>query len=187
MSTDPANPNSLAARIREKPKGDRRREPIDCGHFDIRIGRDGTWHYRGSPIHRKPLVTLFSSVLKRDDSGQFWLETPVERGRIDVDDAPFTAIQLEITGSGNSHVLTLHTNLDETLTVDADHPLRVETDPATGEPSPYVRVRDNMDALIVRSVFYELVEMAEPKPGTDILGVWSSGIFFELGDAGAGE
>src|SRR3546814_11469227 len=83
MSDDRPGPEGLfeklaAGRTATRPP----RVPVDCGHFDIRIARDGTWHYRGSPIERKPLVTLFSSVLRRDESGQYWLETPAERGRI---------------------------------------------------------------------------------------------------------
>ena len=147
----------------------------------MRIGRDGTWYYRGSAIQRKPLVTLFSSVLKRDETGQFWLETPVERGRIDVDDAPFVAVALDISGSDESQTLIFHTNLDETVTADSDHPIRVETDAKTGEPSPYVHIRDGLDALIARSVYYQLAELAVIRQADGTLGVWSSGNFFELG------
>ncbi len=182
MNSDSANPNVLAARVKRGKAAGARRVPIDCGHFDIRISRDGTWYYRGSPIQRKPLVTLFSSVLKRDDGGQFWLETPVERGRIDVDDAPFVAVALDVSGSGESQTLIFHTNLDETVTADDDHPIRVETDGETGEPSPYVRIRDGLDALIARSVYYQLADLAVSRQD-DVLGVWSSGIFFELGRA----
>lgn len=183
MNSDPANPNILAARIRDGKSNGPARVPIDCGHFDMRIGRDGTWYYRGSAIQRKPLVTLFSSVLKRDESGQFWLETPVERGRIDVDDAPFVAVALDVSGSGESQILTFHTNLDETVTANHDCPIRVETDSVSGEPSPYIHVRDGLDALIARAVYYQLAELAVGRDDNDVLGVWSSGIFFELGRA----
>lgn len=71
-----------------------------CGDFDFRIARDGTWFYRGSPIGRKPLVRLFSTVLRRENDGSFWLVTPAERGRITVDDAPFVAVEMEVTGEG---------------------------------------------------------------------------------------
>jgi hypothetical protein len=183
MNSDPANPNILAARIRDGNSAGTQRIPIDCGHFDMRIGRDGTWYYRGSPIRRKPLVTLFSSVLKRDGSGQFWLETPVERGRIDVDDAPFVAVALTVSGSGQTQKLLFHTNLDESVTADSDHPIRVEMDAETGEPSPYIHVRNGLDALIARPVYYQLADLAVSRQGQDVLGVWSSGIFFELGRA----
>lgn len=183
MNSDPANPNILAARLRGGKTPGSRRIPIDCGHFDMRIGRDGTWYYRGSAIRRKPLVTLFSSVLKRDNDGQFWLETPVERGRIDVDDAPFVAVALDISGSGDSQTLIFHTNLEETVTADRDHPIRVETDVETGEPSPYIHIRNGLDALIVRSVYYQLADLAVSLQDDDLLGVWSSGIYFELGRA----
>ncbi|MBO6783428.1 MAG: DUF1285 domain-containing protein [Alphaproteobacteria bacterium] len=146
----------------------------------MRIARDGTWHYRGSPIERKPLVTLFSSVLTRDDDGQFWLETPVERGRIDVDDAPFVAVEVDVEGEGPGQRLIFRTNLDETVTAGPDHPIRVSFDESTGEPSPYVLVRDRLEALLARPVYYALAELAVEDPGSGALGVWSGGRFFAL-------
>lgn len=150
-----------------------------CGDFNIRIARDGTWFYHGSPIGRKPLVKLFAKVLRRDDAGQYWLITPVERGTIVVDDAPFVAVELSISGSGHDQRLTFRTNLDDEVSVDADHPIRVIEDNASGEPSPYVLVRDNLEALISRSVFYQLVDLGTEKDGR--FGVWSAGRFFVLG------
>lgn len=152
-----------------------------CGHFGIRIARDGTWFYHGSPISRKPLVRLFATILRRDDAGGYWLVTPAERGRIDVDDAPFTAVALTVTGSGTGQHLTFRTNLDAEVTADAAHPIRVAEDPQTGEPSPYILVRDNLEALIVRSVFYQLVDLAVPSEDGEALGVWSAHRFFPLG------
>lgn len=146
----------------------------------MRIGRDGTWYYRGSPIGRKPLVTLFSSVLKRDSDGQFWLETPVERGRIDVDDAPFTAVEMDVSGKGPDQSLIFRTNLDEMVTAGPTNPLRIAFDESTEEPSPYVLVRDGLEALLTRSVYYQLAELAEEDPETGLLGVWSGGEFFAL-------
>jgi hypothetical protein len=154
-----------------------------CGDFDIRIARDGTWHYRGSPIGRKSMVKLFASVLRRDERGDYWLVTPVERGRILVEDAPFTAVECEAAGRGRDQVLRFRTNVDEWIAAGADHPIRVAEDPVTGEPSPYILVRDSLEALIVRAVFYRLVEraVAHRQDGTDRLGLWSKGTFFPLG------
>ena len=153
-----------------------------CGDFGIRILRDGTWLYHGSPITRKPLVRLFSTVLRRERDG-YWLVTPVERGRIDVDDAPFTAVEMTIEGTGEAQRITFRTNVDDTVTADAAHRLRVAVDRVTGEPSPYVEVRDGLEALIVRAVYYDLVERGESRvvDGEEIYGVWSAGTFFPLG------
>jgi uncharacterized protein len=153
-----------------------------CGDFDMRIARDGTWFYRGSPIGRKPLVKLFSTVLRREN-GEFWLVTPVERGRILVDDAPFVAVEVEAAGVGSDRRLTFRTNVDDIVTVDAEHPIRVDHDPASGEPSPYVTVRDGLEARILRPVYYHLIEMGEftEVDGAEQLGVWSCGRFFPLG------
>jgi len=155
-----------------------------CGDFGLSIRRDGTWFYRGSPIGRKPLVKLFASVLRRDDAGGYWLVTPAEKGRIVVEDVPFVAVEASITGAGAEQTVTLQTNLDEIVTVDRDHPLRVENDPATGAPAPYVLVRNGLEARLARSVFYELVEHGEERREGEqrILGIWSAGEFFRLGD-----
>jgi hypothetical protein len=154
-----------------------------CGDFDIRIGRDGTWYYHGSPIGRKPLVRLFASVLRREDDGGYWLVTPAERGRILVDDAPFVAVGLEVSGEGRGQALRFRTNLDEEVTADAAHPLRVATDPDTAEPNPYILVRDGLEAKLLRPVFYDLVALGESRivDQEDVYGVWSKGRFFSLG------
>jgi uncharacterized protein len=157
-------------------------DPI-CGDFDIRIGRDGTWYYHGSPIGRKPLVRLFASVLRREEDGGYWLVTPVERGRIVVDDVPFVAVALDAEGSGREQTLTFRTNIDDEVTADAAHPLRVETNPGTAEPSPYILVRPGLEARLLRPVFYQLVALGESQGigGEDVYGVWSKGQFFPLG------
>ena len=185
MTTEAANPNILADRLKAgRGAAGSRRAPIDCGHFDMRIARDGTWYYRGSPITRKPLVTLFSTVLVRDEDDQYWLATPAERGRIDVDDAPFVAVEMRISGTGRNQVLEFRTNVDDIVTADAAHPIRVVVDAKTGEPSPYLVVRDGLEALLARTVFYELVELGVDGTGehANLFGVWSSGSFFALGD-----
>jgi len=153
-----------------------------CGEIDIRIGRDGTWFYHGSPIGRKPLVKLFASVLRREGD-DYWLVTPAERGRINVDDVPFTAVEVNATGSGRSQSLIFRTNLDDDVTADARHPIRVASIPDSGEPRPYILVRDQLEARILRPVFYELVELARMHRIGDeeVYGVWSREQFFPLG------
>lgn len=159
----------------------------ECGDFDIHIGRDGSWHYQGSPIHRKELVCLFASVLRRESDGSYWLETPVERGRITVEDAPFTAVEMYWRDCGepdcgSRQCLTFRTNLDEMVTAGAEHPIRVQLCPITREPRPYVLVRPGLEAKITRAVFYELVALAEVErlDGREVMGVWSEGAFFPI-------
>ena len=162
-----------------------RRQPIDCGDLDMRIARDGTWHYRGTPIGRLPLVKLFASVLRREADGGYWLVTPAERGRIEVEDAPFLAVALTAEGEGRQQQLIFRTNLDDIVTAGPDHPLRIET-AAGGEPAPYILVRDRLEAKIARPVFYDLVELGveETVAGVVVFGLWSSGAFFGLGTPG---
>jgi hypothetical protein len=158
-------------------------ETNECGVFDIRINRDGLWFYHGSPIGRKELVKLFASVLRRDAEGRFLLETPAERGVIEVEDAPFLAVELTVEGTGQAQTLIFRTNIDENVVADAAHPLRVVLDPETGEPNPYVTVRDGLEARLTRAVYYELVELGgeDTMNGETQFGVWSAGTFFTLG------
>ena len=158
---------------------------IDCGDLEMRIARDGTWYYRGSPIGRFPLVKLFASVLCREADGGYWLVTPAERGRIEVEDVPFLAVEVTFNGEGRDQELMFRTNLDEFVTMGPDNPLRIET-AANGEPRPYILVRDGLEARLVRPVFYELVDRGtEEQVGNAIeFGVWSKGIFFRLGEPG---
>jgi hypothetical protein len=153
--------------------------------FDIRIARDGTWFHEGRPITRLPLVKLFASVLWRDDGGDYWLRTPVEQGRIAVEDAPFTVVELSVKGAGRNRSLAFRTNVDEWVEADSAHPLRLVEKPDSGDLSPYILVRDRLEALILRPVYYELAELAEPAPPESAapagsLGVWSNGVFFPL-------
>ena len=154
-----------------------------CGDFGIKIGFDGTWYYQGSPIGRLPLVKLFSTVLRKDAEGEYWLITPVEKGRIEVEDVPIVGVELTVEGSGPDLTLTLRTNLDDIVVLGPDHPLRVEEDEESGEPRPYVRIRDNLDARLNRPVFYQLVDLGEEREidGKTVLGVWSQHIFFPIG------
>lgn len=157
-----------------------------CGDIDIRITRDGTWHYLGTPIGRESLVKLFASVLNRDEFGEFWLVTPAEICRIRVDDAPFNAVEMTVGQDKHGQVIKFRSNIDEMVTAGPDHPIRVEIDPKTGEPSPYIMIRDGLEALIVRSVFYDLVSIGVEREvdGITMLGVSSRGVFFEIGELG---
>ena len=182
--SDPQTANDLLGQI-PKTKGlppVHLWNPDFCGNIDMRIARDGTWFYQGTPIGRKPMVKLFSNIIRRDGDDYF-LVTPVEKVGIRVDDAPFVAVTLDVQGQGESQVLRFTTNVDEQFEAGLEHPLRVVTDPITQEPAPYVRVRTNLEALVHRNVFYQLVELAVSRPinGQNWLGVWSSGEFFPIG------
>jgi len=154
--------------------------------LELAIDRDGTWFYRGSPIRRMALVKLFATVLRREADGSYWLQTPVERGRIAVEDVPFVGVELAPEGSGTEQRLHLRTNLDEWVTIGPEHPLRLRPvpwqDQAEAGPAPYVEVRPGLDARLARPVFYELVELGEERDerGRSRFGVWSAGAFFPL-------
>ncbi|TNF20126.1 MAG: DUF1285 domain-containing protein [Rhodobacteraceae bacterium] len=156
-------------------------DPPDCGDLDMRIARDGTWFYLGTPIGRKELVRLFSTILRKD-AERYVLVTPVEKVGIQVDDAPFVAVDFEATGEGRDQVLTFQTNVGDLTTAGPEAPIRVERDPDTGEPSPYVLVRANLEALIDRKSFYRLVEIGSHHEvkGQSWFGLWSNGAFFPI-------
>jgi hypothetical protein len=157
-------------------------DPPFCGDIDMRIARDGTWHYQGSPIHREAMVRLFSSVLRRDGADHF-LVTPVEKLGIIVEDCPFVAVALEEDDSVQPSVLRFTLNNGEQVPLDGDHVLRVEEDDL-GQPHPVLPVRAGLEALVSRPVFYELVERAGEQPdgsGRSQLVLQSAGRSFSLG------
>ncbi|WP_135502258.1 DUF1285 domain-containing protein [Roseovarius aestuariivivens] len=151
--------------------------PEFCGDLDMRIARDGTWFYLGTPIGRPELVRLFSTILKREGD-KYFLVTPVEKVGITVDDAPFVAVDFEAGGAGEAQNLLFETNVGDKVLAGPDNPIRVERDPETGEPSPYVLVRDGLEALIDRKSFYRLVEIGARQDGW--FGLWSGGDFFRI-------
>lgn len=156
-----------------------------CGDLGLSIDRDGVWHYQGSPVGRKELVCLFASVLHRAQDGTYWMVTPAEVGRVDVADAPFLAVEMytDRCGCGPDQCLSFRTNCDEVVTLDDNHPLRITHDPETGEPSPYIMVRDGLEARLTRSVYYDLVSrgVRDTSTGETRFGVWSKSRFFCLG------
>jgi hypothetical protein len=151
--------------------------PPYCGHSGMRIARDGTWFHEGSPIGRIAMVRLFASVLRREPDGTYVLVTPVEKLDIDVEDAPFVAVELKAEGDGRDATLAFRLNTGDLVTADADHALRFAA--GTDGPRPYLHVRGGLDALIARPVYYDLVERALAG-GDATPGVWSRGTFFPL-------
>jgi hypothetical protein len=155
----------------------------------MRIARDGTWFYHGTPIGRKEMVRLFSTILERRSDGSFWLASPAEEGIIDVEDAPFLAVELLVEGVGREQRLSFRTNVDDVVALDADHPLRVtdSQDAAVQDESrgmaPYLFVRKGLEARLSRAVYYELVGLGveERRGNVPDYGVWSAGQFFPLG------
>lgn len=171
---------SIAASAQEVAKGGlppvEMWNPPFCGDLDMRIARDGTWFYLGTPIGRAGLVKLFSSIIRKD-GGDYFLVTPVEKVGITVDDAPFVALDFNAAGEGEAQKLLFETHVGDRFIAGPDHPIRVAYD-ETGEPSPYVLVRRNLEALIDRKSFYRLVDIGVHHKGW--FGVWSSGQFFKI-------
>ena len=151
--------------------------PPYCGDLDIRIAKDGSWSYLGSPINRFELVKLFSSILKKED-GKYFLVTPVEKVGITVEDAPFVAVDFDNTNESGVQVLTFTTQVGDRAAAGPDHPIRIVIDPETNEPSLYILMRANLEARVDRKSFYRLVDIGTDHDGW--FGVWSGGVFFPL-------
>ncbi len=156
--------------------------PTQGGDSQMRIAKDGRWFYQDSLIERAALVQLFSRLLRREGE-QYFLITPVEKLSIEVEDAPFVSINTTIEGKGAEQKLYVTTNLQDTLCISAEHPLRVETDPHTQEPAPYVSVGANLAVRLARSDFYQLVEYAQERQVGEhrVMAVLSAGQWFSLG------
>ncbi|HEX4694120.1 DUF1285 domain-containing protein [Sphingomonas sp.] len=151
--------------------------PTHCGNSDMRIARDGTWFHMGSPIGRQEMVRLFSTILRRDADGGYVLVTPVEKLDIAVEDAPFVAVEMKAEGEGRESRLAFRLNTGELVSADAEHRLRFEL--SEDGPRPYLHVRGRLEALVARSVYYEIAERALARDD-DPTGVWSNGAFFAL-------
>ncbi|MFW8633427.1 DUF1285 domain-containing protein [Cribrihabitans pelagius] len=183
-ATPPAAPDAegLAAAAKRAGRG-RGLPPVHLwnppfsGDLDMRIARDGSWYYLGTPINRFALVKLFSSILKLEE-GKYFLVTPAEKAGITVEDAPFVAVDFSAEGEGEAQVLTFTTHVGDSVAAGPEHPIRVAHDQQTGEPSPYVMVRAGLEALIDRKSFYRLADLGTWHGGR--FGVWSSGAFFAL-------
>ena len=160
--------------------------PAHCGDIDIVIRKNGLWFHEGAPIGREALVRLFSTVLRRDPDG-FHLVTPVEKMRITVEDAPFIATRVDqVRDADGRPVLRFLTNVGDVVDAGPDNAIRVQVDPDTGEPRPYLHVRRGLEALIARPVFYELSELADERELADgaTLGVESGGAWFAISPPG---
>ena len=156
--------------------------PDFCGDLDIQIKRDGTWFYMGTPIGRAPLVRLFSTVLRKDEDGKTYLVTPVEKVGITVEDAPFVAVEMNAVEKGGEQVLTFRTNVGDVVEADSEHPIRFEIIGETDQLKPYVLVRGRLDALLARSVMYELISHGEEieVEGVTMFALRSHGVVFPI-------
>ena len=161
--------------------------PDYCGEMDMVIKADGSWWHDGGRITRAPLVKLFSTILRKDEDGETYLVTPVEKIKIKVERGHFLATRVDVQGEGDTQRLFFTTNIGEVIKAGPERQVRVETDPETLEPSPFVTVRGRLEASLARPVFYELVDHAIERqtPEGKVLGVMSGGAFFPLGPAGA--
>lgn len=153
--------------------------PAHCGHSAMRIARDGTWFHEGSPIGRPAMVRLFSTILRREADGGFVLVTPVEKLAIDVEEAPFVAVELKSEGAGRDRRLAFRLNTGDLVVAGPAHRLRFEA--RADGPHPFVEVRPGLEALVARPVYYELAGLALEEGG-EPAGLWSDGCFFALGD-----
>lgn len=177
--------SSLIARAARADKGAapvERWNPAFCGDLDMEIRADGSWWYMGTPINRMPLVQLFSSVLRKDDDAKTYLVTPAEKVGIRVVDAHFLAVELAVTGEGDTQKLTFRTNVGDVVEAGPDHPLRFVEDEITGGMKPYLQVRGRLEALVTRSMTYELLALGEEidVDGRAMLGVRSNRAIFPV-------
>lgn len=172
---------------------DRRPAPVEswhppyCGDIGLKIRGDGMWLYRESPIRRPAMVRLFASVLRKDADGRTYLVTPAEKIDVQVEDAPFLAVDLDMLGQGREQQIAFRTNVDDVVVCGPEHPLRfAEQEPGKGL-KPYVLVRGRLEALLTRALLHDLVALAvdEIREGRRVTGVWSGGAFFPIGAAEA--
>ena len=186
--TDPGQLAALIARAAGDTNAKHGLPPVDrwnppfCGDIDMEIRSDGTWFYMGTPIGRQPLVRLFSTVLRQDEDGRTYLVTPVEKVGIRVQDAPFVAVEMAVSGAGDGQCLTFRTNVGDVVEAGQEHRLRFEIRGGHNELKPYLHVRGNLEALVSRPVMYDLVELGEHRviDGVSTFALRSAGMLFPV-------
>ena len=168
-------------RDREPPPVERW-DPPYCGDIGLKICADGSWVYRDSPIRREGLIKLFASVLSKDVDGRTYLVTPAEKVDVEVEDAPFLAVEMEVHGSGTGQELIFRTNVDDIVRCGPEHPLRFSVQERSGGLKPYLHVRGRLEALVTRALCYDLVALTVEvkRGGQPVLGLWSGGTFITL-------
>ena len=187
MSDDPVNLKGIETIYSFSKSNKKSLPPIEkwnppfCGDIDMTISKSGKWYYMGSEIKRPAMVKLFSGILRLESDNSYYLVTPVEKVRIQVEDAPFVAVAITKEQSEGMNIVTFRTNLNDEIVLSKENPLSIEIK-KNDEPSPYITVRNNLRALISRSVFYELVDLAETIPidGVPYLAVKSQGEIFKI-------
>ena len=187
MSDDPVNLKGIETIYSFSKSNKKSLPPIEkwnppfCGDIDMTISKSGKWYYMGSEIKRPAMVKLFSGILRLESDNSYYLVTPVEKVRIQVEDAPFVAVAITKERSEGVNTVTFRTNLNDEIVLSKENPLSIEIK-KNDEPSPYITVRNNLRALISRSVFYELVDLAETIPidGVPYLAIKSQGEIFKI-------
>ena len=187
MSDDPVNLKGIETIYSFSKSNKKSLPPIEkwnppfCGDIDMTISKSGKWYYMGSEIKRPAMVKLFSGILRLESDNSYYLVTPVEKVRIQVEDAPFVAVAITKDQSEGMNTVTFRTNLNDEIVLSKENPLSIEIK-KNDEPSPYITVRNNLRALISRSVFYELVDLAETIPidGVPYLAIKSQGEIFKI-------
>lgn len=187
MSDDPVNLKGIETIYSFSKSNKKSLPPIEkwnppfCGDIDMTISKSGKWYYMGSEIKRPAMVKLFSGILRLESDNSYYLVTPVEKVRIQVEDAPFVAVAITKEQSEGMNTVTFRTNLNDEIVLSKENPLSIEIK-ENDEPSPYITVRNNLRALISRSVFYELVDLAETIPidGVPYLAIKSQGEIFKI-------
>ena len=187
MSDDPVNLKGIETIYSFSKSNKKSLPPIEkwnppfCGDIDMTISKSGKWYYMGSEIKRPAMVKLFSGILRLESDNSYYLVTPVEKVRIQVEDAPFVAVAITKEQSEGMNTVTFRTNLNDEIVLSKENPLSIEIK-KNDEPSPYITVRNNLRALISRSVFYELVDLAETIliDGVPYLVIKSKGEIFKI-------
>lgn len=181
-------PETIAEQVESAQSSDTGLPPLEkwnpelSGDIDIVIARDGEWLYEGKAIGREAIVRLFSTILRREGDGHYYLVTPVEKWRISVEDAPLLAHSLNANGEGREQVLSVTTNTGETVEIGEEHPLYVGTYEGTEEPRPVIKLRHGIEARLVTAAYYDLADLVSEEQinGESAIGVWSKGNFYKI-------
>lgn len=136
--------------------------PPLSGDIPIRITANGDWYHDGGKIEREALVRLFASILRREEDGQYYLVTPAEKWRIEVELHPLIVTDVGALEGGGDTVLQATLNTGKKVVLGPGHRLFLE--PEVGGVAT-IELPHGLTALFSRAAWYRLVEMSEEVGG----------------------
>jgi len=103
--------------------------PEDIADMDLVIKANGEWWHEGGQMTRESLVSLFATILwKEENNGvtEYFLKTPVQKIRIQVEDAPLLINDVGIVHEDDVSWLEFTTTTGDVVRLDDEHQITLQ-------------------------------------------------------------